>query len=481
MNIGITNKALLNNLGSINILLGKNGAGKSSLLKIIEKSFVDCDNSKPINATYITPERGGVLVEEPNIESNINNNATWLNDTRRVNQYYQFKQQTIAQYKEFEVNVLREIANEKRDDKSYTFTKYIDQINSLLDNIKIISDKRSFSIIQKTTGATIKPISISSGESELISLAIECLIIKQKKAEGGSKFLLLDEPDVHLHPDLQVRFMRFIRDLTADGTMSVIIATHSTALLGALESGDDLRVAFMKAGQTDIEFKSVSQTYRDFLPVFGAHPLSNIFNEAPILLVEGEDDERIWQSAVRSSLSKIKVYPCVCGSISEIAKYEKDIISVINSIYDSAIAYSLRDKDDSETEPDDEIPVIKFMLKCRNAENLLLTDDVLSNLPILNWDNLKVRIDKWIEETTEHDYLLEVKKFRDDGYNRQLFNIKNIRNIIMHLTGSSKPWEVAVGQSISKLNWNERTDFNKINTLYSYLGEKLIKSLVPKT
>ena len=54
----------------------------------------------------------------------------------------------------------------------------------------------------------------------------------------------------------------------------------------------------MSFDQKEIDFKVISVVYRKVLPVFGAHPLSNIFNEAPILLVEGEDDERIWRAAM---------------------------------------------------------------------------------------------------------------------------------------------------------------------------------------
>jgi len=57
----------------------------------------------------------------------------------------------------------------------------------------------------------------------------------------------------------------------------------------------------MRPGDTDLQFAPIDDGLRKVLPVFGAHPLSNIFNQAPVLLLEGDDDERIWQQAVRSS------------------------------------------------------------------------------------------------------------------------------------------------------------------------------------
>ncbi len=48
----------------------------------------------------------------------------------------------------------------------------------------------------------------------MISLGIECLVFEKESASAKENILFLDEPDVHLHPDLQVRLCHFIRDLS---------------------------------------------------------------------------------------------------------------------------------------------------------------------------------------------------------------------------------------------------------------------------
>ena len=151
-----------------------------------------------------------------------------------------------------------------------------------------------------------------------------------------SNILFLDEPDVHLHPDLQVRLMHFLKELVSGNNFKIIIATHSTAILGALESYTNTHLAFMTFDQKELDFKGISAVYKKVLPVFGAHPLSNVFNEAPILLVEGEDDERIWQQVVRSSDSKIKIYPCSVDSISSMNSFEQEAQKIIRTVYDNA-------------------------------------------------------------------------------------------------------------------------------------------------
>jgi ABC-type multidrug transport system ATPase subunit len=147
---------------------------------------------------------------------------------------------------------------------------------------------------------------VSSGETELISLGIEFLEFTKESAPGKDNILFVDEPDVHLHPDLQDRLAKFIVEVLRDKPVTLVLATHSTALLTSLAEATEARVAFMRRKETSLSFSPISDIDRAILPIFGAHPLSNVFNNAPALLIEGEDDERVWQQAVRSAQGKIR-------------------------------------------------------------------------------------------------------------------------------------------------------------------------------
>lgn len=480
MNIDNVNGYTLKNLNKINILLGKNGCGKSYLLRQVEGGL----SGKPDifgKTKYITPERGGSLVYEAGIEQNTISNPSWLSETRRRNQFNQFRQQSVAQFRKLETIVLREIESEKREEKGYLFDNYISKINSLLDRIyikrgDIKKNEISFKLFTKDTNNEINPDVISSGESELISLGIECLIFSKELILGKENVLFLDEPDVHLHPDLQVRLMCFLASLLDQNDFKVLIATHSTAILGALKSYTNTHIAFMRLYQMEIEFNPISDIYKKILPVFGAHPLSNIFNETPVLLVEGEDDERIWQQAVRTSRGNIRIYPCACGDIDKLKEYEEETKKIINAVYDDAKGYSLRDRDNTGELINDLPPITRMKLSCRNAENLLLSDEVLDYFN-LKWDELKQKIDEWIEKNATHPHYSAMKKFKEENYDRKNANIKELRNDLMGIIGSPKPWEVVVGQVIGNLSWNEYTDFSKEGSIYNFLGEKVVKNL----
>ncbi|WP_441277434.1 AAA family ATPase [Tardiphaga sp. 172_B4_N1_3] len=476
MNIQVSNRSL-KNLTKINVVMGKNGSGKSTLLRILDQQKAQLPQIG--TCRYITPERGGQLTYDGSIETADSQNPGWKDDVRRNNRYESFRQMSVSEYRRLETLVLRKIATDKatRQDLGFSFDTTLNAINNLLDNVRIEPGHGvGFEIKDKIGGAKRPANSLSSGEAELISLAIEILAFAYE-TEGykdRDSYLLLDEPDVHLHPDLQERLMTLLKNAVADRQITVIIATHSTAILGALSDEDSTSVGFILPRQNAIEFMPIVSSIRDILPIFGAHPLSNVFNSNPILLVEGEDDERIWQQAARTSQGRIRVWPCHAGDIQSLDDYENKVELIAGAVYDKARAYSLRDRDENPYEIDDK-PIVKRMrLFCRAAENLILSDDVLKRMGT-DWETIRASIGDWLEKFPDHQQFPAMKDFRDSGYDRRTSDIKELRNIIMMLAGSNKAWEVVVGQSIAGLLTGPTTSGD--HSLPAYLGQKLIEAL----
>ena len=488
MTIIETNPYKLKNCDKINIIFGKNGCGKSTALKNIVANLRSKKNGL---VNYITPERGGILTFEAGIEQNMTN-PDWKHNTRQTNQYTSFRQQSVIVFKGLQASVSYELENviKKRIDdkhesvtiaecKIHLFSNYIHKINALLENVQIHPDKGYFKILSKDK-ENVPSDKISSGESELITLAIECLSHNFECTPDQQNILFLDEPDVHLHPDLQAKLMHFLRELVDEGKFIVVIATHSTALIGALENYSNVSFEFMKRNQTEFNFKKILEEYKNILPIFGAHPLSNIYCSMPIFLLEGEDDVWIWQKAVRSSGGKLKVFPCSTGSKDEMPRYERMVSEIISSIYDGKIAmgYSLRDRDDTPegNNLDDygkHDKITRFMLSCRCVENLFLSDQVLSRLG-KKWTEVIAAIDEWVQSNATHPACSVMKDFQSNSYNRKNFkNIKDILNILVGVV-TNKPWQIVVGQEIGELVTNSvAPDVTVENSIGNYLGAEL--------
>jgi DNA repair exonuclease SbcCD ATPase subunit len=233
MDIEIADKKLVN-VAKINVLLGKNGSGKSTLLRIFDQNKEKLPNFG--SARYITPERGGQLTYEGTIETNLAQNLHWGDSVRRNNRLDNFRQMSVTEYRKLETLVLRKIERdmEVRQNISFSFQNTLDVINDLLDNVMIVRGSNvGFEIRDKTSSETRAAQTISSGESELISLAIEILAFAYSAETYVNKtsYLFLDEPDVHLHPDLQERLMGLLLSAVTNRDIVVIIATHSTAKL----------------------------------------------------------------------------------------------------------------------------------------------------------------------------------------------------------------------------------------------------------
>jgi energy-coupling factor transporter ATP-binding protein EcfA2 len=464
----------LNNVGRINIIVGKNGCGKSTLLRKVDTHTTSI-NEQPVNLKYISPERGGHLVFKSGVEQQMQTNDRWVVDDRRKNQVSNFKIQAFTNFRMLETMVLRKAEKELRSDPTYTFDKYIDYINSLLDQIKMVRVSSGFDIQSKTTNEEISPENISSGESELISLAIECLCFEARHGGSENSFLLLDEPDVHLHPDLQARFMEFLVGIVQRSKIRAIVCTHSTPILSAIKDFSEGKLFLMKSGDKVIDFKDITEQIKVLLPIFGTHPLSSVFNKSPVLLVEGDDEVRIWNQAVRSSKGEISIFPCPTGSVDNLRAYEEEANRVIDAVYENGVGYSLRDGDGITEGLENLTNIKRYRLNCYSSENLLLTDEVLSHLNT-SWDVIVNQFDKWIESNPEHQYYSDFKSFKDSDYNRKR-DIKSIRNIVVGITDSSKPWEVIVGQTIAKLDLAKQDKYDSPTSIYNFLGKDLINAV----
>src|ERR1700674_151996 len=460
-------------LSKLNVILGKNGCGKSYLLKQVDEHLTGREGFGKIR--YISPERGGSLQYEAGVEQAIGQDPNWMVGQRRRNQASNFRQQTTALFRLLEMSVLLEIEREPVRYAPRTFDATVEKLNLLLDRVRLVRDRnRAFRLFDRTTNSEVTAETISSGESELISLGIEFLAFAKDCEPGKNNVLLVDEPDVHLHPDLQDRLGGFIVDAIKDIPMTLILATHSTALLASLANREQTVVAFMQRGDTSLTFKVVSDVDRAILPIFGAHPLSNVFNQAPILLVEGEDDERLWQQAVRSSEGRLRIFPCVVDGEARFAEFETEVNNIIEAVYDDAKGYSLRDRDLHPELIDDVGHVIRMRLGCRSAENLMLSNEVLA-LAGTDWEALQMTMSRWLGPNVDHQYHADVSEFLNSGYDRKDHDIKSIRNILVGLI-SNKPWEVLVVQAIARLS----KDGGPVTggSLRDYLGEKVCQKIL---
>jgi DNA repair ATPase RecN len=87
----------LKNISGMNVILGKNGCGKSHLLKVVSQQLRGRADAGLVR--YISPESAGYAVYEPSVEHNISTNPGWMEQVRGNNQSENFKQQSAVLYR----------------------------------------------------------------------------------------------------------------------------------------------------------------------------------------------------------------------------------------------------------------------------------------------------------------------------------------------------------------------------------------------
>jgi len=196
---------------------------------------------------------------------------------------------------------------------------------------------------------------------------------------------LIDEPDAHIHPDLQVRFADFVFQIAKHFKLQVVVATHSVSLLAALGQfgGERASVIYINRKRAEYKAQRFQSVQKTLSACLGGHVLMGPLFGFPILLVEGDDDYRIWSQVPRHHIASFAVIP---SNGDEIKKYQKtleQIFASLREIDEEPCGYALLDGDKNIPEPNEDNPQrnIRFVgLQCHESENLYLSDEVMSDL-----------------------------------------------------------------------------------------------------
>lgn len=136
------------------------------------------------------------------------------------------------------------------------------------------------------------------GMNNVLFMAAELLLLQSQK--DAFRLLLVEEPEAHLHPQLQVRFMGMLRDRLKEAPgVQVLVSSHSPILAaGAPVESLVLTKASatypLRKGATKLE----SDDY-DFLRRFLDATKANLFFAKGVLIVEGDSENLLLPALAR--------------------------------------------------------------------------------------------------------------------------------------------------------------------------------------
>ena len=482
------------NVPKVMIITGPNGVGKSTLLEQITNSLrgtrsakinvKTSDNPKPV---YLPPHRapsvvnlhkslpilgprrmyrqtlglpsfsiGGPGVSLPHyiesgtVRTRLNPDfCPYLEAKYRLTQLEQEFKDTLTE-------LYRKDKEVPRDSMPNIYKPLNDAVKQLLPGLEfdrmVMEDDFYKIYFRNRMGDRVEFDYLSSGEKDFLAMIfpfiekqVEKALIEVKGEEPPHEDLvfLIDSPEAYLHPELQRRLLKYVRNSTknSEDKLQFLIATHSTTIIN--EAGpEELYVLLFPDQVTDNQLVKISNeeeklhVIRDIL---GATGLAVLGTGKPTLILEGKLDVEILE-LLKPEIKQIFV-PRFLGGKGKVLGFIKALENVIPELLSKGFKiYAILDRDRRPFIKDERGIVFTWTVPC--IENLLLSDydavyqalevavgkEKLSSLNIKSADDTRRLIADLVKDPDVIDDMLEYDERIQFSYQEiQGLNDKELR------------------------------------------------------
>jgi len=140
-------------------------------------------------------------------------------------------------------------------------------------------------IFAKADGSPINPSDLSSGEKGILHFIFTIYGFDLKNGVA-----IIDEPELHLHPQMQREYLRIIEDVRRKFDIQFILATHSPIFVNQTTIAYVCRFT-LKEGATQIITPAIKGSEKNLTKILDLTNSAKIFFVNKAILVEGETDE----------------------------------------------------------------------------------------------------------------------------------------------------------------------------------------------
>lgn len=442
-----TDKALkISNLSKINVLFGKNGTGKSSFLKNLYQSDAE-------NYHLVVAERGGIEMKQNSGILDQENDKNQKKKARKNSFDPNYRSRAISRasgiFTSIGFKVSSSIDSEyiKIEEVTSLFRVFLPEFRvsfnpEMPHNIEIYRE------INETEELIDDATKLSSGQVEALSLAAD-IITQAVFWNKSNKTLLIDEPDAHLHTDLENRFAIFVNEIATKFDLQIIIASHSSGLIASLLClSEEVGIVCLDRRSEDITAikKDNAAIFTNLLSIDLA--LAVILNRK-IVITEGNDDFLVWNQATRSPF--FEDIAIIQANGGDILKYKRNAESILEAVLDDPGKCGITILDDDgkneyTNKPGDLLPCER--LKCYSLENLVLTNEVLAIM------KESVNLNDELNALKTSGDLKESQKSEIDNLIKDKQNTKISKELIKKIHSQidthafSRDWRTLVGKKI---------------------------------
>jgi putative ATP-dependent endonuclease of the OLD family len=177
------------------------------------------------------------------------------------------------------------------------------------------------------------------------------------------KVLLIEEPEAHLHPQLQIRLLQFLNEKALEDNIQIIVTTHSPTLAASIDINTLKVLTVKKAGENPI-YTSLSQcgfdiNTKNFLQRWLDITKSILLFAKGVLMVEGIAEALVIKELTTYILRKLAIDNPGKKYLKDLEEYGISIIN-LNGIYFRhfmTLFQGYNKKEDGSFEKTDYIPI----------------------------------------------------------------------------------------------------------------------------
>jgi len=267
-------------------------------------------------------------------------------------------------------------------------------LEALVDLDDLSSGEKSiiqmfYPLVERQVKALVKDI--ESGHQNEERVPIEEAGSRNPSVERPELCVLIDEPELHLHPNLQVKVLDYLRVLASDALTQVILATHSPTMVeyASFEELYLLRPAELaEANQNQLAQVATNEDRLAFLRgAFGS--TSNLTALQPVVIVEGvceRDAQRVLPDrklyrALHPGFDRVTLIPG--GGKSECKALLKTLNEILPQFSSCLSAIALLDRDIGKADATPHLELLPVSM----IENFLLD-------PHSIWETLQSVVEK---------------------------------------------------------------------------------------
>jgi predicted ATP-dependent endonuclease of OLD family len=199
---------------------------------------------------------------------------------------------------------------------------------------------------------------ISAGSQEILVLLTKIVL-----AEENTDLLVMEEPELHLHPGAQQEVLQLIKDVADSDTPQVIISTHSEEFVDSSDATDIFRVERDK--HTTIRTVSKDEVDNELEDL--GYEKSGLLQSNGVIFVEGKSDELIIKQFAQTVGLDLDRKGIEVVELDGDGNIESDGRSLIKLLYAFDIPY-LFIVDSHGESPDDVVEGYVEEINCRKGD-----------------------------------------------------------------------------------------------------------------